>query len=74
MFFAAGLSFFFGELSHLLFDVADLPLQTFVLFLLSILAAAALVSFLCQLFQVLLKTGYKALPGNKEETFVVTLR
>lgn len=49
VFFAAGLGFLFGQFTHLLFDVADLPLQTFVLLLLSVLAAAALVSFFRQL-------------------------
>lgn len=67
MFFAAGLGFFFSQFTRLLFDVADLSLQTFVLLLLSILAAAALVSFLRQLLQVLFKTSNKALHSNKEE-------
>lgn len=61
MFFAAGLAFLFGQFAHLLFDVADLSLQTFVLFLLTVLTAAALVPFLCQFLQVLLKASYEAL-------------
>lgn len=64
MFLAAGLGLLLGQFAHLLLDVADLPLQTFVLLLLSVLAAAALISFLRQLLQVLLQTSYEALGSD----------
>lgn len=67
MFLAAGLGFLFSKFTHLFFDVADLSLQTFVLLLLSVLTAAALVSFLRKLLQVLLKTSYKALCSKREK-------
>lgn len=63
---AAGLPFLFSQFSHLLLDVADLSLETFVLLLLSVLAAAPLVSLLRQLLHVLLKTGHQALRGRRE--------
>lgn len=64
--FAAGLPFLFSQFSHLLLDVADLSLETFVLLLLSVLAAAPLVSLLRQLLHVLLETGHEALRGRRE--------
>lgn len=67
VFLAAGLRLLLGQLSHLLLDVADLPLQTFVLLLLSVLAAAALVAFLHQLLHVLLEASDQALGGEDSQ-------
>lgn len=64
VFFAAGLRLLLSQLAHLFLDVADLPLEPLVLLLLPVLAAAALVSLLRQLLQVLLDAGHKALHGE----------
>lgn len=64
---AAGFRLLLGQFSHLLLRVSDLPLQTFVLLLLAVLAAAALVAFLGQLLDVLLQTGHQALTANRRE-------
>lgn len=61
VFFAAGLRLLLSQLAHLFLDVADLPLEPLVLLLLPVLAAAALVSLLRQLLQVLLDAGHEAL-------------
>lgn len=66
MFLAASLRLLFSQFAHLLLDVADLSLQTLVLLLFSVLAAAALVSLLHQLLKVLLKTGDEALRRDGE--------
>lgn len=58
---AACFGFLLGHFSHLLFDISDLPLQTFVLLLLTVFTAETLVSFFCQLLHVLLQTSHQVL-------------
>lgn len=65
---AAGFRLLFSQFSHLLLDVADLPLQAFVLLLLAVLTVAAMVTFLCQLLDVLLQAGHEALSRGRQVT------